>query len=223
MNYEAMNEAHPALSGFAIRTAGQEHHVCAQQLVNRRYADRGYINSLLSSHHEDAVTVCSAFQGERTVGTIAVRFESSPRGLNADAIFMSELADLRSGGATLCEFSRLAVDHDARDNKHVLARLFHLAYLHAYRLAGCELLVIEVNPRHVAFYRRMLGFKVCSESRLNQRVNAQAVLLSLDLKQACAQIAAFGGQPDRAATTRLLYPYFYSPAEETALLAKLRQ
>ena len=222
MNFDLTSESRPTLPGFAIRTASPEHHDCAARLVTRCYADRGYINSLLSIQHEDAMTVCSAFQGGRTVGTIGVRFESA-RGLNADVVFEPELTELRAGGLTLCEFSRLAVDHDARDNKAVLARLFHLAYLHAHRLAGCELLVIEVNPRHVAFYRRMLGFKVCSEARLNPRVNAMAVLMSLDLAWGSEQVARFGGRPELLSTTRTLYPHFYSPADEAAMLAKLLQ
>jgi hypothetical protein len=176
----------------------------------------------LSTHSEDAVTVCSAFQGERTVGTIGVRFDSS-RGLNADAVFGQELAELRSGGLELCEFTRLAIDHDARDNKEVLARLFHLAFLHAHRLAGCELLVIEVNPRHVAFYRRMLGFQVRSEPRLNTRVNAEAVLMTLDLVWGRKQIELYGGRPELASSTRTLFVHFYSAAEEASMLVKLRQ
>lgn len=203
-------------------TAGPERHGCAHSLVARRYADRGYAGTQLSTHSEEALIVCSAFQGERTVGTIGVRFPSE-QGLNADAIFGAELAALRAGGMSICEFGRLALDEDASDNKQVLARLFHLAYLHAHRLAGCELLVIEVNPRHVAFYRRMLGFKVLSEARLNPRVNAPAVLLSLDLMHAREQIACFGGSPEMSSQTRTLYPYFYGTEEEAVVLARLRQ
>ena len=212
----------PVAAGLAIRTADFDQHACAHRLVARRYGDRGYVNSLLSAHNDDALTICSAFHENTTVGTIAVRYESA-RGLNADTTFGPELAELRAGGLSLCEFSRLAVDREAGDNKKVLARLFHLAYLHAHRLAGCELLVIEVNPRHVAFYRRMLGFRVCGPERMNPRVNAPAVLLSLDMVWGREQIAHYGGRPDLAAQTRTLFPYFYDSAEEAAILATLRQ
>ena len=226
MNFEAASDMRPAVAGFSIRTAKDEFQVSANRLVARCYADKGYIsnqlNDQLTVHIDDAMTVCSAFQGERTVGTIAVRFESN-RGFNADLVFGHELAELRAGGLQLCEFTRLALDQDARDNKPVLARLFHLAYLHAYRLAGCELLVIEVNPRHVAFYRRMLGFQVRSEARLNPRVNAEAVLMTLDLVWGSQQVERFAGQPELASTTRTLFPYFYSAAEEASMLFKLRQ
>ena len=223
MVLDALRDAQKiAPAELAIRTAAPIHYASAHHLVARRYADRGYATTQLSTYSEDALTVCSAFQGERTVGTIAVRFPSE-QGLNADAVFGTELALLRAGGLNICEFGRLAVDEDASDNKQVLARLFHLAYLHAHRLAGCELLVIEVNPRHVAFYRRMLGFAVLSEARLNARVNAPAVLLSLDLRVARQEISRFGGKAELAAHTRTLYPYFYGVDEEAKLLAKLRQ
>lgn len=226
MNFEAASDIRPAIAGFSIRTAKDEYQDGASSLVARCYADKGYIskqlNDQLTVHTDDAMTVCSAFQGERTVGTIAVRFESS-RGFNADLVFGPELADLRAGGMRLCEFTRLAVDPDARDNKPVLARLFHLAYLHAHRLAGCELLVIEVNPRHVAFYRRMLGFQVRSEARLNPRVNAAAVLMTLDLVWGSEQVKRYAGQPELASTTRTLFPHFYAAVEEASMLLKLRQ
>jgi hypothetical protein len=223
MVLDALREAQKfAPADLAIRTASPLHHASAHHLVARRYAWRGYATTQLSTYSEDALTICSAFQGERTVGTIAVRF-ASEQGLNADVVFAEELASLRASDLSICEFGRLAVDEDASDNKQVLAKLFHLAYLHAHRLAGCELLVIEVNPRHVAFYRRMLGFRVLSEVRLNPRVNAPAVLLSLDLREACQQIACFGGKAELASQTRTLYPYFYGADEEAAMLAKLRQ
>jgi hypothetical protein len=222
MDFEVSGDVVQISHERSVRTADFIHHGSAHHLVARRYADRGYATSDPRTHQEEGLIVCSAFLGATTVGTIAVRFESS-RGLNADQIFGTELSEMRSAGYTLCEFSRLALDQGMGDSKEVLAQLFHLAYLHAYRLAGCEILVIEVNPRHVAFYRRMLGFKVCSEARMNPRVNAPAVLMSLDLSHACEQIGRLGGKSELAATSRSLYPYFYGPEEEAAILTKLRQ
>ncbi|MCV2355338.1 hypothetical protein LNV09_14380 [Paucibacter sp. B2R-40] len=215
----------PLHSGPAIRTAEAWHYPDAHSLVARRYAERGYISSDLSTHADGSVIVCSAFEGSATVGTIAVRYDSE-QGLNADAVFGPEVSDLRVSGQRLCEFSRLALDQYVSDSKALLGRLFHLAYLHAHRLGGAELAVIEVNPRHVAFYRRMLGFKVCAEARLNLRVNAPAVLMAIDLSYMAEQISSYGGSAAsvaNAAATRTFYPYFYGAADEAAVLAKLRQ
>jgi len=221
---DPLNDTRRAWTGsLSLGTAGHDSsRLGAYSLVARRYAERGYLCQDLSTHIEGAVTICSAFQGACTVGTIAVRFDSAQDGLAADRVFPEELAAMRASGASLCEFGRLALDHQVSDNKQLLAHLFHLAYLHAHRLAACDLLVIEVNPRHVPFYKRMLGFEVRSEARLNPRVQAPAVLMSLDLAHAREQIARLGGQPERVAETRSLYPCFYGEAEEAALLRKLR-
>lgn len=222
MNFRPYELSPQPRANPVVRTAEARHYPGAHGLVARRYAERGYISSDLGTHAEGSVVVCSAFEGSSTVGTIAVRYESA-QGLNADAVFGPELNELRAGGVKLCEIGRLALDHHIEDSKALLARLFHMAYLHAYRLAGCEMLVIEVNPRHVPFYRRMVGFKVAGEARLNPRVNAPAVLMTLDLQYAAEQIGSYGGSPASAAVTRTLYPFCYSSADEVAILAKLRQ
>lgn len=221
-DFQGVDEPFSFSSGPVIRAAQMGQYAAAHGLVARRYAERGYISSDLSTHADGSVVVCSAFEGAATVGTIAVRYDSA-QGLNADAVFGPELIELRSASQAMCEFSRLALDQYINDSKALLGRLFHLAYLHAHRLGGAQVAVIEVNPRHVPFYRRMLGFKVCAEARLNTRVNAPAVLMTLDLKYAAEQIACFGGSPDNASMTRTLYPYFYGSVEESVILAKLRQ
>ena len=42
----------------------------------------------------------------------------------------------------------------------MIAALFHVAYIIAHRLRGFDALVMEVNPRHVRYYERMLGARV---------------------------------------------------------------
>jgi len=229
MDVDVFSDAPIAVAEMALGSAvGVEHlfeHGHSEaigDLVERRYASRGYKSTRLSALREDALTVCSASQGDRVVGTIAVRF-ASPRGFNAETCFAPELAELREGGRVLCEFTRLAMDEEVQNNKRVLARLFHLAYLHGYRLGGCDMVVIEVNPRHVAFYRRMLGFAVRSEVRMNPLVDAPAVLMSMDMHAGCSLIASMGGRPELASTTRMLYPFFYGAEEEAALLHRLKQ
>ena len=208
--------------GPAIRTAEARHYSDAHGLVARRYAERGYISSDLSTRADGSEVVCSAFDGPTTVGTIAVRYDSE-HGLNADAVFGPELIELRASGQRICEFSRLALDHYVGDSKALLGRLFHLAYLHAHRLGGSELAVIEVNPRHVAFYRRMLGFSIRAEARLCHRVNAPAVLMTIQLSYMAEQIEILGGSAANGAVTRTFYPYFYNSIDEAAILTKLRQ
>ncbi|RYE96237.1 MAG: hypothetical protein EOO78_21810, partial [Oxalobacteraceae bacterium] len=130
----------------------------ALDLVERRYGDRGLkVNrERYSSRDDGGDVVCTARDGEAIVGTLSVRFDGGC-GLHADLLFGAELNEWRSAGITLCEFGGLAVDKHSHDPKRVLAQIFHLGYLHAHRRHGCDRLVVEVNPRHVPFYRRCLG------------------------------------------------------------------
>jgi len=191
-------------------------------LVERRYGDRGLAVSRerYSSRNEAGDIVCTANDGDKIVGTLSVRFDG-PGGLHADALFKEEMAEWRAAGITLCEFGGLAVDKHSHEPKRVLAQIFHLGYLHAHRRARVARLVIEVNPRHVAFYRRWLGLLPYTMARHNPRVNAPAVLMSFDFATAREQIALLGGRPELLSTTRCLYPLFWDEATEAAMLAKL--
>lgn len=191
-------------------------------LVERRYSGRGLALSRerYSSRNEAGDIVCTAKDGERIIGTLSVRFDG-PGGLHADQLFAGELADWRRTGVKLCEFGGLAVDEHSHEPKRVLAQIFHLGYLHAHRRARCDRLVIEVNPRHVAFYRRWLGLLPYTTARHNPRVNAPAVLMSVEFATVREQIALWGGRPELLASSRSLYPLAWDEATEAAMLAKL--
>jgi hypothetical protein len=191
-------------------------------LVERRYSDRGLAvtRERFSSRNEAGDVVCTARDGDNIVGTLTVRFDGAG-GLKADQLFEAELAEWRSAGTKLCEFGSLAVDKHSHDPKRVLAQVFHLGYLHAHRRARCERLIIEVNPRHVAFYRRWLGLLPYTTARHNARVNAPAVLMSVDFATVREQISLWGGRPELLVSARSLYPLAWDEATEAAMLAKL--
>jgi hypothetical protein len=121
----------------------------------------------------------------------------------------------------LCEFTKLAIDNDVR-SRPLLAALFHLAFIYARRMYYCTDLLIEINPRHVSFYRRMLGFQQLGLQRFNARVAAPAVLMGLCLTHAETQIQHYGGHPQLYATVRSLYPYAFSRNEEVGIEQRLR-
>lgn len=191
-------------------------------LVERRYGDRGLAMSRerFSSRNEDGDIVCSVRDGDKVLGTVSVRFDGVG-GLNADLLFAAELAEWRSAGVKLCEFGALAVDKHSHDPKRMLAQIFHLAYLHAHRRARCERGVVEVNPRHVAFYRRWLGWLPYTTASHNPRVDAPAVLMSFDFATVREQIALWGGRPELLSQARCLYPLAWDEATEAAMLARL--
>ena len=192
-------------------------------LVERRYADSGLAvtRERFSSRNEDGDVVCTARDGDRIVGTLTVRFDGAG-GLKADLLFQAELDAWRGAGVTLCEFGNLAVDRHSHPPRCLLAHLFHLAYLHAHRRAGCERGVIEVHPRHVAFYWRVLGARLHTTARHNPRVEAPAVLMSFDLSTVSERIARWSGCPELLAQPHGLPPLARAPATEAVMRAKSR-
>ena len=207
---------------FKIRSAdSQGRRSSASILINRMYASRGYTSAGLPDEQLPARITLVASEHEITIGTITIGFDSAA-GLHVDDPFAQETHDLRAAGRRICEFTTLAMDSVVR-SKRVLASLFHVAYIYAYRMMGFDTLLIEVNPRHRTYYERMLGFALLGAQRLNHRVNAPAVLMSLDFSHAHDQIARCGGKPEAAAHDRSLYPFFFSVAEEASIVGRLRR
>ena len=194
----------------------------AYDLVERRYGDNGLAmtRERFSSRNEDGDIVCTARNRTGVAGTLSVRFDGKG-GLHADPLFNAELAEWRCAGVKLCEFGSLAVDRREPEGTRVLAQLFHLGYLHAHRRARCDRLVIEVNSRHVAFYRRYLGLLPFTTARHNPRVDAPAVLMSIDFATVREQIALWGGRPEAVSQSRCLYPLAWDAATEASMLARL--
>jgi len=204
---------------FKIRLANNEgRRSQASYLIKRRYAWRGYETGSLADQPANHITL-AAFDHDASIATITVGIDS-PAGLAVEALYSCEVAALRDAGAVLCEFTRLAVDNMIQ-SKAVLAAIFHIAYIYAHRIRHSTELLVEVNPRHVKFYRMMLGFEVLGEMRTDPRVGAPALLLRLDLSHAEVEIARLGGQHHLAAKVRSLYPLFFSEAEERGIEGRL--
>lgn len=195
------------------------HRSSANILVHRMYATRGYKTSSAAptAPVSNVVTLLACDQGE-TIGTISISLDN-PTGLLADELFREELDALRAQGRRLCEFTKLAMDHVVK-SRRVLASLFHAAYIWAHLRLGYHDVVIEVNPRHVRYYARMLGFTIIGPQRLNRRVDAPAVLMRLDFTHARTQIERLAGKP-APDDERSLYPYFFSEKEEAGIAARL--
>ena len=192
----------------------------ASILINRMYATRGYRSAGLPERAAPSRITLVASEHDATIGTITIGFDS-PTGLLVEDLFAAETQELRRAGRTVCEFTKLAMDSVVRSTR-VLATLFHVAFIYSHRIMGASDLLIEVNPRHTAYYKRMLGFEVITPARLNHRVNAPAVLMRLDFTHAHAQIAQFGGTLKPVVPARSLYPYFFSPADEAGISGRLQ-
>ena len=87
----------------------------------------------------------------------------------------------RAAGRKVCELTRLALAESA-DSKAVLASLFSLAHAVGRTMHDVTDVFIEVNPRHVSFYSRVLGFAVAAGERFCERARAPSVLLQLEIE-----------------------------------------
>jgi len=206
---------------FKIKTADStERRSRVNSLLKDRYGWRGYQQVSLPTDPTVNRFTLTAVEDEVVIGTITVAFDNAAR-LGADDAFGPEMAALRAQGRKICEFTKLAID-PVVGTKRVLATLFHVAYIVAHRIRGYDMLVLEVNPRHVRYYERMVGCQVLAGERMNKSVNAPAVLLGSDFAYIKAQIGQFGGRPDTTGHERTIYPFVLTLREEAAVISRMQ-
>ena len=188
----------------------------ASLLIQKMYATRGYPAN--SVKRDDMRMTIMAYLDEQVVGTITLNLDSEA-GLLADQLYPQEVNQLRAEGKKIGELTKLAISPRA-DGLRIYAGLLHIAYIYGRRIYEYTDLVLEVVPRHVNFYVKMLGCKPLGPERLNPRVNAPVQLLHLPADYVDAMIDAYGGRGGEA-KTRMLYAYFFSRRDEEGILARL--
>jgi hypothetical protein len=157
----------------------------AIRLVRQRYAWRGYETGQLadaaaSRAQPNEVTLLAQADGT-SLGTLTLRLDSSA-GLGAEEGYPGTVAAARAEGRRVCELTRFAIAETSY-RKTILASLFSLAYAVGRTKHGVTDVFVEVNPRHVGFYRRAFGFAVTAGERFCERVRAPSVLLRLELAE----------------------------------------
>ena len=203
---------------FKIRLANSEgRRESATLLIKKMYAWRGY-DSISVTDNPNRITLMADTNGQ-VIGTITIGIDS-PAGLLVDGLYRDEIDLLRSQGCAICEYTKLAVDQEIK-SKRVLASLFHLATIYAHRIHQATDAVIEINPRHALFYKRMLGFEPLGEERMCPRVNAPAVLMRLKFDYLDSQVEKYGGTMHELPGVRSFYPFFFSPADEQGITTRL--
>jgi len=151
------------------------------------YAWRGYGAQRDVQEPSPYEFTLQASRADRVIGTVTI-CRDSLSGIPADALYKSEIDGYRRRGAAVCELTRLAIEPSQR-SKELLGALFYHAYLHGCFVNGLTDAFIEVNPRHVAFYKRLLRFDQIGEERVCERVSAPAVLLHRKVSSVAQQIA----------------------------------
>ena len=203
---------------FAVRHAAELSRASA--LLQRRYAWRGYSIAPLEARRRRSITL-TASQDGATVATITAALDSA-EGLYVEALYPDCVQALREPGRKLCEFTKFAVDESVR-SQALLGAIFHVACMYVLEVHRCTDALIEVNPRHVRFYEQMLGFTCAAEQRLDESVNAPAVLLRLDMQHCARQIERMaGGDAQRARRERSFYPHFFARDIADEVVSRLR-
>jgi hypothetical protein len=167
--------------------ASREQLEAADRLIRKRYAWRGYSLEAfeyqnLSMGVQSARREITFFAADQhaTLGTITLRLDG-PDGLRAESTHGEVVQRARGEGRCIGELTRLALAEDV-DSRQVLASLFGLVYTVGRVQHGVTDVFIEVNPRHVVFYSRAIGFAVVGGARFCERVCAPSVLLHLDVE-----------------------------------------
>lgn len=170
-------------------------------LLKRQYESRGYCVQDAGRNSRCKLELASVNLASGTVnGTLSVALDG-PEGLMADRTYPTEVMRRRRGGARMAEGTRFAIDTTANPIL-LLPALFYMAFTWAHRLMGATEMLVEVTPRHAAFYRQMLAFEVIGEARFNSRVGTKGVLLGLDLIQAAESVRLKDGIPRMFARPR---------------------
>lgn len=201
----------------------------AYRLAHKVYSSAGYAcgddrNLCLSPYDLDPNTLTLlAVDGEgRDVATVSLVCDSE-QGLPCDSIYRNELTPFRAEGRRLVEVTRLAMDGKCPGAKFLLLRLFSFIYIFARRVSDYGDFIIEVNPRHVGYYSRLLDFEQIGEERPCPRVQgAPAVLLRLDLHKAEQQIEA-QRLVQSAPQSRPFYAFVHDAEDEAAIAGFLKR
>ncbi len=211
-----------------VVAATREDRQRAYALAHRVYRRSGYASEegqelCLSSFdaHAQTLTLLAEDSSGNAVATLSLVFDSA-NNLPCDEIYGQEVATLRARGCRLAEVTRLAIEEPCADAKSLLLALFNYCYIFSRFIRNSSDLIIEVNPSHVKYYRRMLLFTQEGPERSCSRVRgAPAVLLRLNLSEIELAVKSTGCTGGRDRNGRRLHGYPYSKAEETAIAQSL--
>ena len=177
------------LNGFTFSIANKPHELkSCFSLAYDEYLKKGYVTSensnhmIISEYDMDKRTMVVMVKNETqdVVGTLTIVLDGA-QGLPCDELFSSELTRMRENGSKASEVVRLAIADEYKNSKEILSGMFNLVCNYTKNVAGCTDLLIEVNPRHVMYYQRLLLFKIISDQKECKRVEgAPALLLCLN-------------------------------------------
>lgn len=208
--------------GYHVRLADQAPALRTQigELVQRMYDARGLNKGSTwrsARPHRPWQGTFAACREERVFGTLTLGVDTGA-GLLADELYREQIDAFRARGRRVCEVTRLALERREGPGD-ALARIINMAFLVARHAWSMTDAFIEVHPRHVGYYKRMLGYTVAGPQRTCPRVGAPAVLMHLCLVSAERRVAAL--HQNDVHGERSLYRHFLPPAEAKSLVNQI--
>lgn len=217
-------------SEFTIKVANTlEERESVFQLAYQVYLNKGYIKEnhnewLVQSFDSNSETVILMVQDKQknTVGTVTLVFDGSSR-LPAEKIYGNELKILRNQNEKIVEISRLVIAPDYRNSKEILILLFNYLHVYSYLVKKYSCLVIEVNPRHTAYYQALLHFRAIGEEKPCPTVqSAPAILMFVPLIHGQQEIKRIAQFKQSEKFDRSLYNYFLKPEQQSLVAQYLK-
>ncbi len=169
-------------------------------------------------HRAGTLVLLAEDENGRDAATMTIVSDSTEAGLPADKIFHAELEQLRGEGRRLAEGVRLAIADEHLFSQELFIEMINLLYIHGRFNRKATDLLVEVNPRHVAYYQRLFGFEPLGRQRPCPRVNGAPARL-MRLKTQAPDAPGRIGTGQRAAPT----VKFYSPKKELEALRFIRR
>ena len=159
----------------------------AFELLQQRYCEAGLASSergrlrVLPFHLWRQTQVFVAVQDERVIGCVTLVSDTGSNSLPIDVAYPSALRQLRRQGERIGEISCLAIAASgSTSSTKLFVELTRRMTFYAREL-GLTQLAAVVHPRHAAFYRHAMGFKVIGPSASQSHVEGHAGLPILGL------------------------------------------
>lgn len=213
-------------SEFTIKIANTlEEREAAFKLGYQIYLEKGYIkenvNKWLVNDYDankDTTILIVKDISNNVVGSVTLVFKNEDS-IPAEKIYYDEINALSATGKKIAELSRLVISPDYRNSKEIILLLFNYLSIYAFRNKNYDYLTIQVNPRHKAYYEKLLNFKEIGGEKLCPRVqNAPAVLMLLKLGDFFANPSRFIETNNSDKKDRTLYNYFLKPDQENLVV-----
>lgn len=150
----------------------------------------------------------------KTVGSLTMVFDFDKK-LPADNIFLDEINSLRFKSKKIVEISRLVIDPQFRNSKEILILLFNYLAIYSFLVKKYDTIIIEVNPRHIEYYKEALCFEEIGKTKLCPQVNnAPANLMMINSQIIQEQLHRCRTKKITDKKERSLYQYYINEKNE---------